>query len=296
MITIKSYYKALLLAFACTVFVPAQTAETSFDRAKKKAKVVAKNIAEDFVRGPIGWIAHAKLARLCCKAYSNDGILLKAAAIGATGVMTWYYVRMFEQWAHFNKEYQAMDCVNTNGDPSKRTLWAGLMNGYDLWQHFNSLGYNEKTELQKKLITELASNNHGVALNKVITAVDELDIKLSIYTKHTNILDIISEKVVGAGDSNVLLVGNDLTNCNIGSDMQDALNSYAQNSLIANSLNLGTSWSAIIGARVAPKIYTATYNKASQCVVKVLEQYIRLKAVKRILEYHNDNNQDTIFI
>lgn len=263
---------------------------------------------QDVVTGPIGWGGHAGLGYLGYKGYkaykgltedpavkmlkiagfevaSNN--LMTTAGI-ALGTAALYHSALMYNFCTFGVELRKMKRPNTSSNPVFRNKWAGCDSAVDLMDELGQNGRG-KDPLKKQLLLEMGLKENTPPLEgikKIDAALDKLDKRLANYAWYTNIVELTAQAMIDEdADSKALLGGDVLINNDINGYSEDLLKSNASNSWMHNSVTIG--WHLKENCYFKrPTLYTATYNMASHCAMKTLEQYGRLKAVRHILEQY----------
>lgn len=267
------------------------------------------NGVKDVITGPIGWAGHAGLGYLSYKGYkaytglkkdpavkmlkiigfevgSND--LVTAAGI-ALGTAALYHSVLMYKLCTFGVELRKMKRPNTSSNPVLRNKWAGCESAVDLMYELGQNGRG-RDPLKKQLLLEMGlkeSTPPVDGIKKIDAALDNLDKRLAYYAWYTNIIELTAQVMMDDedADSKALLGGDVLINNDIDGYSKDLLESNASNSWIHNSVTIG--WYLKEDCYLKrPALYTSTYNMASRCAMKTLEQYGRLKAVRHILEQY----------
>jgi hypothetical protein len=280
--TKSNVYKVLLFSLLLSVstgVVAIQEESSYVEDIKDGARSVASAFTQDFSRGPVGWLSHAGIAYfVASRGRSPLGIL----AVGAVGT---YHANLFlGNWWKFSCDLNDMTGPNTSTNPAERNVWADCADAPSLWDRYNRSNPIQKNVIRKQLFHELGFEKMDPKIHtKLNTAFTFLRQDLDTYSKYTNILDYIAYDMIRTYDHDKLLVANRLISYDLNTALDTVLSRYASNSWVANSVTGGLIWKKRWPIR-APKLYTATYNKASHCVALVLKQYARLKVIKFIIE------------
>lgn len=233
---------------------------------------------QDVVSVPLGWAGNAGLAYY---AYAHRADL---SGMIAAGSLVAYHGTLIRNWWTLRCDFNEMSIENTGNDISKRTLWAGHSNGHALWTAYQNASQGQKNQIRANILSILGNQKlHEQIQAELAHAIEVLDTKLAHYASYTNILDHVAYGVTGTHNHDQLLKGNALINNDHSQTIASVLAICTKNSWIGNSLNIGLYWKNRIPVRL-PWFYTSTYNEASKCVVKVLEHYTRIKAVKAIID------------
>ena len=261
------------------------------------------NGMQDVVTGPIGWGTHAGLGYLAYSACTNlplksnplwsppmvvNDDVLTAAGI-ALGTAALYHSALMYKFCTFGVELRKMKRPNTSSNPVFRNKWAGCESAADLMYELGQNGRG-RDPLKKQLLLEMGLKESTPPLEgikKIDTALDKLDKRLAHYAWYTNIVELTAQAMMDDedADSKALLGGDVLISDDIDGYSKGLLESNANNSWIHNSVTI--RWYLKENCYLKrPALYTSTYNMASRCAMKTLEQYGRLKAVRHILEQY----------
>ncbi len=300
---IKSYKKYLL---SLLVLLPAGISADLGD--------VVCGVTKELGYGAFGWSAHAGLGYLSFKGYkaftaeSVEGTAkevfkiagqeiapsnLVKISLAAHGFAALYHSAMLWRYCTFGVQLRKMKRQNTSTNLVLRNRWAECDTAAEL---MNQLAHypGGREALKRQLFFNMGLEQNASpleAIKKVDTALTQLDKRLKMYESYTNIVELTAQRMIDQdSDTRALLDGDVLITDDITLYSEDILQEYASNSWISNSPTIGLFFKEDCYFR-RPWLYTATYNMASYCAMKTLEQYARLKAVRHILQQYIPANQ-----
>lgn len=273
---------------------------------------VVADAAKDIAQGSLGWAAHAGLGYLAYRSYgaldSNyvgpvniqkiagyeltpDEVLTRAGT--AFGVAALYHSAMFWQYCTFGVQLRKMKRPNTGTNLLFRNRWAECETAAELMERFKATDV-ATSDLKKQLLLNMGLSENTApleAIKKIDDALKKLYERLKNYESYTNIVELTAQRMIDEDSDTLALLGGDvLITDDIAVYAEDILTDYAQNSWIANSISIGLFFKEDCYLK-RPCLYTSTYNIASRCAMKTLEQFARLKAVRHILEQYIPANQ-----
>lgn len=241
-------------------------------------------LAQDVCRGPLSWAGFAGTAALAYTCKDNNFML---AGIGTVSLA--YHLPIVKSWWWLRSELRSYPNENTEGNILRRTRWnnhgeQNLDTGFAIMQHYLTLNNDQQRIFVNNLRIKVDLDFRQVTVNLNI-AMEELRRKINQYSKYSNLYSVI-ERAAGCNllDTDYLFV-NDIHNP--GSQVQVLLREHTCGSFIANSFKIRWSHSRMLGIAV-PWWYTWSHRIASQCIVKALQQYGRLKAIKSIFEIYQE--------
>lgn len=271
---------------------------------------VISDAAKDVTQGSLGWTAHLGLGYLGYKGYQaftadpaqeifkiagkkiarNDLITLSATALGGAAV---YHGALFWQYCTFGVQLRKMKRPNTGTNPLFRNRWAECETAIELMEQLNSY-QGGRDALKRQLLLNMGLEQNTVpleAIKKIDAALTKLYERLKFYESYTNIVELTAQTMIDEDSDALALLGGDvLITDDLNVYSEDILNTYAKNSWISNSVTIGFFFKEDCYLK-RPWLYTSTYNMASHCAMKTLEQFARLKAVRHILEQYVPQNQ-----
>lgn len=272
------------------------------------------NGVHDVVTGPIGWGTHAGLGYLGYEGYraytglteDSAAEILKVASFdiarsdllatagAALGTAALYHSALVYQYCTFGVQLRKLKSSNTSNNAVFRNRWAECDTAKELMDELKKNGGRQKDALKKQFLLNLGLKDNAAPLDgikKIDAALAVLDKRLKTYSSYTNIVELTAQEMINEdSDAAALLDGDALIRDDLGLYSEDLLNRHASNSWISNSIFIGWYFKKDCYLK-RPTIYTATYNMASRCAMKTLEQYGRLKAVRHILEQYVPGGQ-----
>lgn len=246
-------------------------------------------VGRDIAHGPLAWTGFAGTAVLACKCKDNN---IALAGIGIASLA--YHLSIFKSWWWLREELRSYSNNNSDSNILKRTVWHNpgegqLDTGEVIYTAYTLLLTNvQKSAFANHLRNKILKNNStDKELQILENALAVLKEKIDQYSKYSNFYSILCHRVNQDVLKTDYLFENNLHVEN--SAMSLLLQEHMQGSFIANSFKIRWSHSPTLGIAV-PWWYTWSHRIASQCIVKALYQYGRLKVIKRILEAHPHGN------
>ena len=299
------FYKACLLSVLC--MAPLGLSADFED--------VASTVFKEATEGTLGWASHAGASYIAYEGYKaytgltedngaeviallggqalprNELITLAGTVSSLAGT---YYAASLWQYCTLGIQLRKMNRQNTSTNVILRNRWADYDTAEELMQAFNDNNGRARDPLKRQILLNmgLSENTQPLeAIEKVDAALVQLEERLRYYESYTNIVELLAQEMIDKDSDMQSLIGGDvLIDQDLNDYAEDLLQNYANNSFVANSITVGWFFKEDCYLK-RPWIYTITYNIASRCALKTLEQYARLLAVRHILATYIPQNQ-----
>ena len=243
-----------------------------------------RSVGRDIAHGPL---AYAGLAGTTALAYNCKDNTFALAGIGISFLA--YHMSIAKSWWWLRKESRSYPDTFTDRDLLKRTAWHNpyeepLNTGFDIMRYYQKLDPDRKAIFVNNLKNKVAEEeNPKEALPKLERALGDLKQKIQEYGKFSNLYYAIKTAAGSDPLTTDYLFENNIQHP--ASTVSVVLADHTKGSWIANSFKIRWAYSPTLGIAV-PWWYTWSHRIASQCIVKALYQYGRLKAIRKILETH----------